>query len=210
MNSFVRMGRKIVFWMACMALAAPLSATASEVRPEYSLRLDDQVFSVVFPSPPEREFAKYLFAVSLRNEELFAKSERVECLKVHWTFRNGLFRKVAGVLEVKVLVQAASSYDVSSLEELKKQLHADFARDLTRVGYSGGGVKFQHVVLNGRTWLKYQVPILGVVEYTTSLSSNRLLTMQFAFIDNTGEESHAWYQEANSLGRGLTESMLLR
>lgn len=173
----------------------------------FKIQMDDQVFSIVFPSPPEREFAKYRSVIPLHDNELFEKPESVVGLKVHWQFRSGLFQKVAGVMEVKVLLQAARAHDVTSLDGLKQQLHADFKRELTRIGYSGEAVQFENLIINGRSWLRYQVPVLRVIEYSTSLSDKRFLTVRFAFIDNTGDKSHAWYQEANELSRKLTESM---
>jgi hypothetical protein len=128
-------------------------------------------------------------------------------MKVHWKYRSGLIRKVAGVIEMQVMLQAAREHDVASLDGLKQQLLADFKRELAKVDYSGAAAQFENVIINGRSWLRYQVPVIGVIEYSTSLSSKRFLTAQFAFIDNTGEKSPAWYQEANELVKDLTESM---
>lgn len=173
----------------------------------FKITMDDQVFTIVFPVAPEKEFAKYRPVIPLHEDRLFEKSGRVIGLQVHWKYRAGLIRKVAGVMEMQVKVQAGRDFDVASLGGLKQQLYADFKRELAEAGYSDTAVQFEIVRINGRSWLKYQVPIIGAIEYSTSLSEKRFLTVQFACIDNTGEKSPAWYKEANSMINELTESI---
>lgn len=172
----------------------------------FKITMDNQVFSIATPVPPENEFVKYRQSLSLYDDALFEKSNYVTGLQVHWKYRSGLLRKVAGVMELKVILQAAREHDVTSEDGLRQELLADFRRELTKVGYKGTPVPFEKVTINGRSWLKYQVPVLGVIEHSTGLSNKRLLIVRFGFIDNTSEKSPAWHQEAKELMTKLLES----
>lgn len=197
--------RTIVF-MASLGVTS-VGTAGDEMTTSYKIAMDNQAFSIAAPLPPDREFAKHRPFIPLHDDKLFEGKNRVVGLNVNWTYRTGLFRKVAGVLELKVTFRAAHKNNVVSDEGLKQQLLADFRRDLAEVGYSGGEVQFQQVDINGRSWLKYSVPVLGDIEYSTGLSDTRFMRVRFSFIDNTGEESPAWRQEANELMGKLVDSM---
>lgn len=173
----------------------------------FKIMLDNQAFTIAAPVPPENEFVKYRQSLPLHDDALFGKSNYVVGLKVHWKYRSGLIRKVAGVMELQVMLRAAREHNVTSGDGLKQQILADFSRDLAKVGYKGDPVQFENVTINGRSWLKYQVPVLGVTEYSTGLSGTRFLSVGFEFIDASGEKSPGWYQEANELMKKLVESM---
>ena len=177
---------------------------------DFKIRFDNQVFSVATPVPPENEFVKYRPAIPLNDDRVFGNSRSVVGLGVHWKYRSGIIRQVAGVMEMTVMLRAISEYDTSSEDGLKQQLLEYFKLVLAPVGYKGTPIPFEKVTINGRSWLKYKVPVLGSIEYSTRLSNNRLLTAKFAFIDNTGEKSPAWFQEANAQMKQLVDSMRLQ
>lgn len=173
----------------------------------FKITMDNRVFTIATPVPPENEFVKYRSDIPLHDDRLFEKSNSVIGLKVHWKYRSGLIRKVAGVIELKVILQAARDSNVTSDDGLRQELLADFKRELAKAGYMGTPVPFEKVMINGRSWLTYQVPVLGVTEYSTGISNTRFLTVRFSFIDATEEKSPAWRQEANGLMKKLVESM---
>ena len=174
---------------------------------DYKITMDNIAFLMSTPILPDNEFVTYLPFLSLDDDALFEKSKRITGLKIHWTYRSGVFRKVAGVIELKVMLQASCENDVSSHEGLKRELYAYFKKELSKVGYTGTPIEFENVNINGRSWLKYIVPILGVTEYSIKLSSKRFLTVRFAFIDNTGESLPKWQIEANQLMMDLVKSL---
>ena len=175
---------------------------------DYKISIDNIAFSISAPTPPDNDFVTYRPSLSLHDDALFEKSKRITGLKIHWTYRSGVFRKVAGVIELKVMMLRTSrDNDVTSQEALKQELYADFKTELSKVGYTGAPVQFENLNINGISWLKYTVPVLGVTEYSTALSSKRFLTTRFAFIDNTSESSPKWRMEASQLMIKIVESM---
>lgn len=173
----------------------------------YKIAMNDRVFSVSFPVPHENEFVKYRPSVDLHDEALFSKSGGVTALKVHWKYHSGLFRKVAGVLEMQVFVRAAKEYDVASEDGLKNQLHVYLKQELAKINYRGNLAVQDKVLISGRSWLSYRIPVVGADEYSTGLSPRSYLSIQFHFIDNTGEKSPAWHKEANELKQRIIESI---
>lgn len=173
----------------------------------YKFAMNSYALTISAPMPPDDEFITYRSSLSLYDNSLFQDSKRVLALNVHWTYRGGLIRKALGVIDMKVFLQAAGESNVISDDGLKHELLADFKRELLKVGYTGAPVQFDKTNINGRSWLKYQVPVLRVTEYSTGLSESRFLTIRFSFIDNTGEKSPAWYQEASQLMKKIVESM---
>lgn len=185
-----------------------MNAKEVEVPKSFRVELGEYAFSIAAPTPPDNEFITHNRSISVYDEALFKKSKRVLGLNVHWTFKTGLFRKVAGVVELKVYVNAAGDdYNVASEDELKQELLNEFKRELVKVGYAGESVPFESIVLDRRTWLRYPVPVIGLTEYASGLTKSRYLAVQFAFVDNTGEPSPAWHQEAKTLVQSLVESI---
>lgn len=173
----------------------------------FKITMNNQVFSIAAPVTPDKEFSTFRPSLPLNDDKLFEKSKRVTGLKVHWSYRSGLIRKVAGVIELQMMLQAARENNVMLDDGLKRELLTDFKQELSKIGYTGAPVQFDKVTINGRPWLRYQVPALDVTEYSTGMSASRFMTIRFTFIDNTGEKSPMWYQEANELMKKLVESM---
>ncbi|RJF92218.1 hypothetical protein [Noviherbaspirillum saxi] len=161
--------------------------------------MDERVFSISTPIPPDNEFVTYRPSLSLQDSALFEKANEVKALNVHWTFRSGLLRQVAGVAELKVHLYPAHENEIKSSADLRAELLSAFKRELVKVGYTGGPVQFYRVVINGRTWLTYEVPVIGVREFAIAVSDTRYLTVQLAYIDNTREKPAAWRKEAAEL-----------
>lgn len=186
-------------------------ATAGGMPKSFTINLDNQTFTITLPKPPENEFVKYLPVISLQDEKLFEKTNSVEGLKVHWTYRRGFFRSVAGVIQMKIIIRVVPENDLISSNDVEEQVNAYFTQESTKAGLAKlPQIYAQEEIINDRTWWKYQVPIIGVIEYSTVLSNQKFLTTQFDFIDNTGESSPEWYRDAEVLMKSLVESMRLQ
>lgn len=195
--------------ITCFGMAT--LATAGGMPKSFTINLDNQTFTITPPKPPENEFVKYLTVISLQDEKLFEKSNSVVGLQVHWTYRRGFFRTVAGVIEMRVIIRVVPEYDLISSNDVEAQVNAYFTQEFTKAGLAKPTqICTDEEVINDRSWWKYQVPVIGVLEYSTVLSNQRFLTTQFSFIDNTGEASPGWHQEADVLMKSLVESMRLQ
>ena len=191
------------------ALAASADATGTEMPTTLRVRMDPQVFSITAPVAPEKQLAMHNSIVSLSDEKIFGQTDGTTLISVHWRYRTGLFGKIAGVLELQVFMRRAREIDVKTEDGLKQEVRAYVKRELSKVRYAGDFSPSDFVTINGRPWLRYQVPVLAVQEYSTALADKRFLTVQFAFIDNTGELSPAWRNEANELMRKLVSSVTI-
>lgn len=185
-----------------------VNAKEVDMSKDFRIVLGERSFSIVAPIPPDNEFVTYHRSLPIHDDVIFKESKRVVGLNVHWTYRSGLLRRVAGVIELEVFIQSAETGgDVSSSEGLRKDILSDFRKELRKVGYRGESVLFDELEIDGRSWLVYRVPILGVTEYSTSLTDSRYLTVQFSFIDNTGDKAPEWRREAGNLMMSLVKSM---
>jgi hypothetical protein len=194
--------------VACFWAGTPVNAKEISVPKEFKIAMEGCAFSIAAPIPPDNEFVTYRQSIPIYDSATFKESKRVVGLNVHWTYRSGLLRKVAGVIELKVMIQLAESgNDVTSDEGLQQDLLFDFKKELVKIGYKGDPVQFDRVDINGHSWVTYRVPFLGVTEYSTGLSESRYLTARFSFIDNTGEQSPAWRREAGEMMESLVKSM---
>jgi hypothetical protein len=193
----------------CFALASCAGIGKDNMPKNFTIAMDGRVFSVAPPVPPENEFVKYSPVISLQDDKQFGTRGYVTALKLHWAYRSGIFQKVDGVMEMQVMPHAARQQDVKSLDGLKRQIAAELTGELKNLGSSFSNMEFDTVTINGRSWLKYPVRSIGVLEYSTSLSGNRYLAVQFAFIGNTGEESPAWRHDADQLVNELVGSMTI-
>lgn len=178
----------------------------NEMRKNFVTHMDDQILSLLSPLPASEEFFNHKNKVSLRDDGLFGKSARFVATKVHWKFRDGVLRKVSGVMEMKIVLSRANNLDSMQLQGVKESLQTAFDNELKVVGYQGEPVFFQGIEINGKTWVNYRVPILGVLSYSTPLSNERYLTVSFTFIDNTGEPSHHWQNSAVELSKAIISS----
>lgn len=183
-------------------------AKEADMPKNFKITLGERSFFIASPIPPENEFVTYRKLIPIHEDVLFKESKRVVGLSVHWTYRSGLLRRIAGVIELEVFIQSAEAGgNVSSSEGLKQDILSDFRKELGRVGYRGAPVLFEGLEINGRSWLAYRVPVLGVYEYSTGLTDSRYLTVRFAFIDNTGDEAPEWRREAGNLMISLVKTM---
>jgi hypothetical protein len=178
-----------------------------EMPKSFTIMLDRQAFSVTSPIPPESEFVKYEPTVSLGDDALFSQTDSKVLLRVHWDYGRGLLGNVAGTLGMQVILHNARDGEVASEPGLQRQIQTSLKRELAKVKYSGGDSPLVRLNINGRWWFRYQVPILGMLEYTTAVSSRRYLTVQFALVDNTGEKTPAWQQSAHELMTQLVPSL---
>lgn len=199
----------VVFLMACFWEGRAVVADPGEIRSNYTIALDDQLFSIVVPESPDNEFAVYRPSLSLSDGGLFNKSKSVIGLKLQWTYREGIFRNIAGVLEMKVKLRIAEG-DVVSDAEIEKQLLEYFRNELSKVGYEVASIDFKKDMINGHSWMKYQVPKLNSIEYSTGLPNKRILTVQFGLADNTDAPSPNWMQDATNLMERLVMSMQIQ
>lgn len=198
---------QVIVLIACLS-ATLVEAKENGVAVTYNIAMDQFSYSIATPVPPDRAFAMHRPVVPLNDGALVEESYGLKALNVHWTFQRGLFRGVAGAIELKVFVRAAGpENDVTSEAGIKRELVAHFKREFTNVGYLGDPVPSQQVTINGSSWLRYNEPVLGTVEYSTGLTATRYLSVQFLFIDNTGEVSPAWFREASALMEQLLASM---
>ncbi|MFN4291750.1 MAG: hypothetical protein ACK4E7_12855 [Permianibacter sp.] len=191
------------------AMAMDLNMTKSMT---YEVMLDDKMFSITSPVVPDREFAQHHPVISLRDNELFKSSGvGVTALKLNWTYKDGLlFKSVSGVLEMRVLAFAARS-SVSTPEQLKLGILDGFKSDtvLAKLGYAGGGISFEEIEINKRTWLTYAAPVTGEREYAIALSDDRYLVVSFGLINNTRGQPLVWQEKARALMAQLVASMKL-
>lgn len=183
-------------------VAAQISAaTASESSAPtiFTIKMDERMFSISTPIPPDNEFVTYRPSISLHDNALFENANEVKALNVHWTFRSKLLRKAAGVAELKVHLRPARENEIKSSTDLRAELLSAFKHELATSGYTGGPVQFNRAVISGRTWITYEVPVIGAREFAIALSNTRYLTVQLAYIDNTREKPAAWRKEAAEL-----------
>lgn len=193
--------------IAAILIVISSSAIAqNETRRNFATHLGEQILSLVSPIPVSEEFFNHKSNVSLRDDALFRKSDRFVATKVHWKFRDGVLRKVSGVMEMKIVLSRATNLDSMQLQGIKESLQVAFDNELKVVGYRGEPVVFQAIEINGKPWLNYRVPILGVLSYSTPLSNERYLTVSFSFIDNTGEPSPQWQNSAVELSKVIISS----
>ena len=203
---YMRLRLQRIVFVTCLVVTSA-GAKESDMVMSYKIKMDNQEFSISSPLLPDNEFFTHRPSIPLHDDTLFGKSNRIIGLKMQWTYKTGLLGKVAGEVEMKVMLQASREYDVTSDDGLKQQLLSDFKRELSKVGYDGSPVQFDKVTVNGYSWLKYNLPILGILEYSSGVSDKRFLTVRFVFTDNTGEASPLWRQRANDLMRELVASM---
>jgi len=178
----------------------------NETSKNFVTHMDEQILSLASPIPASEEFFNHKSEVSLRDDELFGKSARFVATKVHWKFHEGVLRKVSGVMEMKIVLSRATNLDSTRLQGIKESLQTAFDNELKVVGYRGEPVLFQGIEINGKAWLNYRVPILGMLSYSTPLTNERYLTVSFSFIDNAGEPSHLWQNSAVELAKAIISS----
>lgn len=174
----------------------------------FAIKISQERFTLTSPRAPEPEFFKLEPVVALDDERPFRDSDAALLLKAHWAFKGGLQARVLGVLEIQVLMRNTREA-VKRDESLNGAITSYFLRELSKLRYSGGPFPIEEVTINGRRWVKYQVPLLGTREYSTRLSPDRYLAVQFSAIDNTGEQNPRWLSEANDLLNQLMESAKL-
>jgi hypothetical protein len=171
--------------------------------------IDHQVFSVQSPIAPEKEFSRHSPVASMNDDALFRQSDAATILCIHWTFGSGLPNRVAGILELQTFLRNVGDGDATSSRGLEQGVRIYLERELSRLRRPASFFPIEKVQVNGREWLKYQVPALGALEYSTVLSKNRFLTVQFSLIDNSAEKNLEWQREANDLVTQLVSSLKL-
>ncbi|MES2979111.1 MAG: hypothetical protein V4731_11860 [Pseudomonadota bacterium] len=170
---------------------------------KFSIEIDKQIFSVSSSVAPDDELAKYRASVSLDAKEI-ADSKSTVVLSVHWKFRDGLLNKVAGILELQAIIRNSGAHNVASEGALKEEIQRYMAYELSDIS-NAGPLSIDTVDINQRRWLKYAVPKLAMTEYSTALSDNRYLTVQFALVDDADQPE--WKGKARALIEELVKSL---
>ena len=208
-------------WIAALsvlvAACASTSATApgSTVQPStmptnYKITFDDLAFTISAPIPPSTDFVKYRRAVDLHDDHLFNGSTGVVGLHLVWRLKRGGFDTEAGIVELQVIVYPAADYDVRSQDTLRSQVTLDVNRGLAKLGRSVDALPVEARAINGRTWLRYTLPVIGGANYVAPLSNNRYIDVQISLIGDTKSASSSkWLREANDLYERLVSSMRL-
>lgn len=197
----MKIGFLRVYLAVCLAAGGITLADAkgNDVLKSFTIKIGNKQLFIASPTSPDNEFITYRPVLPLNDIGVFEKTNRITALNVHWTYRTGLMRMVAGVVELKVNFHPAEENDVSSDVGLRNEILESFKRELKKVGFDGSPVQFNRVAINDKNWLTYVVPVLGIREYAIGISSSRFITIQVAFIDNTGENMPEWRKEAAEL-----------
>lgn len=176
----------------------------------FEINIGKNRLTLTSPRAPDPEFFRIKPVVELHDDELFFGGSSAPLLKGNWFFKEGLQGRVQGVLQVQVLLRRTQEKVLSDEKNLESVITSHFLHELIKLKYAGGPFPIQAIAINGRVWAKYKVPVLGMLEYSTRLSSDRYLSVQFFPIDNTGEVSPHWLGEANELLNQIIESAKIR